>query len=52
MRHRGEIYRYEVDSISGKVKLKPRKGDRWMVAREKKDLLKFASSITREEFNF
>ncbi len=50
MRHRGEVYRYEIDSVSGKLKMKPRKGDRWVVVREKKDFMRFASRETCEEF--
>ena len=52
MRHRGEINRFEVDSTSGKIRIRPKKGDRWKVIREKKDFLKFASNVTKKEWNF
>ncbi len=52
MRIKGEVFRYEVDSISGKIKVKGKEGSPWVVIREKEDLLRFASDATRKEGNF
>ncbi len=52
MRLRGEVYRYETDSTSGKMKVKVKQGSNWIIIREKEDLIKFASPETRKEGGF
>ncbi len=43
MRLKGDLFKYEVDSISGKLKVKKKREDRYQVVTDKEDLFRMAS---------